>query len=704
MTGVGGFVEAREKRRPVWFTKNLTLRVALRARCRAAVAMRALATGPVGRVAVPDAKPPRVPGRCPRGVPVRPRRNVTVVLSSSGDAPSSGRSRIRAWSSSPFPDPLGLNDPIEARFPKTAPTGLSPDLAPVLPESRTWSSLDFLGLWIGLVVCVPAWRFAASFAALGATAAQAFICVFLANCIVLVPMIASAQIGVKYGAPFPVIARASFGTKGSRVPVFLRALVGCGWFGIQTHVGGSAIKAFLVGVIGVVFGEQSVTAVGCAWDPPWETFGVSSNTTPRLAAYVHGASPLDLVCYVVFLCTQLFVVRKGVESIKTFEKVAAPFLCLLTLAMFAWAWQTGGGTFLGMFSLQKAGASESLAAAASETFANDHFFQTLSAVVGFWATMALNISDFSRFAKTQKDQAFGQTLGLAGFMTLFSVVAVAVTTVASGVPSIVGGAGQIPSVDVGDPTALLASNAFGPLARLLAALGLIAATLSTNVAANVVAPANAFVALGSFGIGNFKTEGSAIGDLKGNGLSKKSTTSFESAAKLVALLGTAVAPWRLLSDARGFVWVWLVGHAALLAPVAGVLLADYYLVRRRRLDLDGLYDETEPETTTEPNETVPSGSKTKTKTKENENENENENAIRGGPYWYGDGTNPIALLAFCFGTSFCLPGFLGACGLELRFLPPTLFRFFAACYEHAWFVGFSVAFAAHAGLSKFFPR
>jgi len=583
--------------------------------------MRALATGPVGRVAVPDAKPPRVPGRCPRGVPVRPRRNVTVVLSSSGDAPNSGRSRVRASSSSPFPDPLGLNDPIEARFPKTAPTGLSPDLAPVLPENRTWSSLDFLGLWIGLVVCVPAWRFAASFAALGATAAQAFICVFLANCIVLVPMIASAQIGVKYGAPFPVIARASFGTKGSRVPVFLRALVGCGWFGIQTHVGGLAIKAFLVGVIGLVFGEQSVTVGPSVWDPPWETFGVSSNTTPRLAAYVHGASPLDLVCYVVFLFAQLFVVRKGVESIKTFEKVAAPFLCFLTLAMFLWAWQTGGGTFAGMFSLQKTGASAA-AAAASEKFANDHFFQTLSAVVGFWATMALNISDFSRFAKTQKDQAFGQTLGLAGFMTLFSVVAVAVTTVASGVPSIVGGGGKIPSVDVGDPTALLASNAFGPLARLLAALGLIAATLSTNVAANVVAPANAFVALRSFGIADFNTEGkgAVIGDKEGND-EKKSTTSFESAAKLVALLGTAVAPWRLLSDARGFVWVWLVGHAALLAPVAGVLLADYYLVRRRRLDLDGLYDETEPEPTTEPNETLPSGSKTKTKTKENENEN-----------------------------------------------------------------------------------
>ena len=140
-------------------------------------------------------------------------------------------------------------------------------------------------------------------------------------------------------------------------------------------------------------------------------------------------------------------------------------------------------------------------------------------------------------------------------------------------------------------------------------------------------------------------------------------------------MGTAVAPWRLLSDARGFVWVWLVGHAALLAPVAGVLLADYYLVRRRRLDLDGLYDETEPEP---------------------------ENA--GGPYWYDGGTNPVALLAFCFGACLCLPGFLGACGLEVRFLTPAASRFFAACYEYAWFVGFSVAFAAHAGLSKVFRK
>lgn len=195
------------------------------------------------------------------------------------------------------------------------------------------------------MVCVPAWRFAASFAALGATAAQAFACVFLANAIVLVPMVASAQIGTKYGAPFPVIARAAFGTKGSRVPVFLRALVGCGWFGIQTHVGGAAAKALVSAAVGS--GASVGSALG-AWDT-WATFGVTSQSTPLLASYVRGATPLDLACYFFFLFVQLAIVRRGVESIKIAERIAAPFLCVLTLAMFGWAWQTGGGTFAGTF-------------------------------------------------------------------------------------------------------------------------------------------------------------------------------------------------------------------------------------------------------------------------------------------------------------------------------------------------------------------
>jgi NCS1 family nucleobase:cation symporter-1 len=154
--------------------------------------------------------------------------------------------------------------------------------------------------------------------------------------------------------------------------------------------------------------------------------------------------------------------------------------------------------------------------------------------------------------------------------------------------------------------------------------------------------------------------------------------SFESAAWLVALVGTSIGPWRLLGDARGFVWVWLVGHAALLAPVAGVLLADYHVVRRRNLDLDGLYDRTEPA--------------------------EDGSSAGGGAYWYGNGTNGVALLAFAFGACFCVPGFLGACGLESHFLPAPAARFFAACYQHAWFVGFASAFVAHAGLSEGLAR
>ena len=645
--------------------------------------MLALATGPVGRVAVSGAKPGLVPGRRTRCVPARPRRKVSVTRPSLLDAPRT-TSRLCASSSSAFPDPLGLNDPIEARVLRNQGRGLSPDLVPVLPEHRTWSSLDFLGLWIGLVVCVPAWRFAASFATLGATAAQAFVCVFLANIIVLVPMVASAQIGTKYGAPFPIIARAAFGVKGSRVPVFLRALVGCGWFGIQTHVGGAAVKALACLALG---SSDSEALVPGALET-WATFGVTSQSTPLLASYVRGATPLDLLCYLFFLFVQLAVVRRGVESIKTAERIAAPFLCILTLAMFGWAWQLGGGTIAGTFGANVAAASgggaaaAAAAAAASEAFASKHFFPALSAVVGFWATMALNISDFSRFSRTQKDQALGQAFGLVGFMTLFSLVAVAVTTVASGAEAVVG-AGAGANIDVGDPAALLGSAAFGGGAKMVAALGLIAATLSTNVAANVVAPANAFVALfgrrsedvepRSDGLGSNSSSRSGKESLNRNA---RGGLSFESAAWLVAAAGTAVGPWRLLRDARGFVWVWLVGHAALLAPVAGVILADYHLVRRRKLDLDGLYADAAP-----------------------------RGAEAGArAYWYGDGTNARALVAFAFGACFCLPGFLRACGSELRFLGPSAARFFASCYEHAWFVGFASAFVAHASLSVFARR
>jgi NCS1 family nucleobase:cation symporter-1 len=218
--------------------------------------------------------------------------------------------------------------------------------------------------------------------------------------------------------------------------------------------------------------------------------------------------------------------------------------------------------------------------------------------------MALNISDFSRFAKTQRAQAAGHAFGLVGFMTIFSVVAIAATSVARGVPAIRG--------DPSDPIALLASTAFSPIARLLAAFGVLAATLSTNIAANVVAPANAFLALGFF-------RETGAGD----------ESRFRSASRLVAALGTVIAPWRLLRDAEGFVWVWLVGHAAVLAPVAGVFLAEYHVVRKRKLDIDGLYDDTDP----------------------------------SGPYWYADGVNVRAMVAFGVGALLCLPGFLDACGV-----------------------------------------
>ena len=564
------------------------------------------------------------------------RRIVTIFVSSSAsDVP-------HPESPTPFrlPDPLGLRDVIETNAPanaKTVPT----DLLPVPRHQRSWTAYDLCGLWIGLVVCIPAWRFAASFATLGATIGQAASCVFLANLLITFPMIASAQMGTKYGAPFPVLIRSAFGVTGAKFPSLLRALVGCGWFGIQTFVGGCAVRSLFGGVLG----SGSIgTAMNITWDS-WSTYGVGANSL--VATYVDGASPIDLLCYLLFLCLQLFVVHKGVESVKTAERFAAPVLVVLTIGMLVWAVQVGGGWGAVLASGGTVTGATSSIASASNSFMSTHFFPTLSAVVGFWATMCLNISDFSRFSRTQQDQVNGQVVGLTVFMTLFSVIAVLVTSVAAGLIT-EGTLSRV--IDVGDPVALLGSSLFNPTTKIVASFGLVVATLSTNIAANIVAPANAFVAI--LGGGDEEEK-------------KSKKNGFKNAAFLVAFLGTLIAPWRLLTDPNSFIWVWLVGHAALLAPVTGVYLFDYHVVKRRKLNVDALYDQSE----------------------------ESEYS----------GVNKSAAYAFLVGVFFCAPGFLDACGVKL-FDAGVVTEFIKSAYQHAWFVGFLTSGVAHVALSRLFEK
>src|SRR3954466_4933071 len=117
----------------------------------------------------------------------------------------------------------------------------SEDLAPVPRAKRNWTTWNYAALWISMSLCIPTYMLASSLIAGGMNWWQAMITIFLGNAIVLIPMVLNGSAGARYGIPFPVFSRASFGLRGANIPALLRAIVACGWFGIQTWIGGSAI-------------------------------------------------------------------------------------------------------------------------------------------------------------------------------------------------------------------------------------------------------------------------------------------------------------------------------------------------------------------------------------------------------------------------------------------------------------------------------
>ncbi len=416
----------------------------------------------------------------------------------------------------------------------------------------------------------------------------------MANLIVLVPMVLNAHAGTKYGVPFPVLARAAFGVRGANVPSLLRALVACGWFGIQTWVGAGAIHTLLNALSG-----GALTAPPIAW---------------------LGISAPEAACFLLFWGAQVAIIVRGIECIKAVERYSAPVLIVLTAALFAWALSAAGGVgpMLAAPSAFAAGGPKAGALWRA-------VLPAITANVGFWATLSLNMPDFSRYATSQAAQLTGQALGLPLTMVAFSFVALVVTSatvVLFGAP-------------IADPVAVLAR--IGGVGVTAAGLvGLIVATLSTNIAANVVAPANAFVNL------------------------MPQRVSFRTGGLITAVLGMLVCPWRLVGSTNGFIFVWLVGYSALLGPVAGVLLADYWLLRARVLDVDGLFS-----------------------------------ASPSGPYYYSRGYNSAALAALALGIAPNVPGFLQVAGLASRVAPAWV-----QLYQYAWFVGFGIAFAAYLALMR----
>jgi nucleobase:cation symporter-1, NCS1 family len=476
------------------------------------------------------------------------------------------------------------------------PSLVNDDIRPVPESERHWNVMSMASLWVGMVVCVPTYMLAAGLIEQGMNWSQAVMTVMLGNVIVLVPMVLNGHPGTKYGIPFPVLARASWGIQGAHVPSILRALVACGWFGIQTWIGGSAIYQLL-----------NVIAGGSLAAEPLPVLGINI---------------AQFLCFLAFWGIQIAIVYKGVESIRVLETLAAPFLILMGLALLGWAYVEAGG-FGDMLSTP----SQFDAGGPKEGQFWSVFFPSLTAMVGFWATLSLNIPDFTRYAKTQRDQILGQAIGLPTTMTLFAFIGVAVT---SATVTIYG-------EPIWDPTVLLGKMG-GGFAVVISLFALSVATLSTNIAANVVSPANVFI----------------------NVAPQKVT--FRMGAMITAGIGVAIFPWKLIESTGGYIFTWLIGYSALLGPIGGILIADYFLLRKTELDLDGLY-----------------------KTQ--------------GPYTYKGGFNPVALVAFIIAVIPNVPGFLKAAG-ALDSVPPI----FESIYTYAWFVGFFLAGALYlAGMKMTAP-
>jgi NCS1 family nucleobase:cation symporter-1 len=462
------------------------------------------------------------------------------------------------------------------------------DLAPVPPERRKWRVGSFAALWISMSACIPTYMLASSLIGGGMNWSQAIITIFLGNTIVVIPMILNAHAGTKYGIPFPVFCRASFGTRGANIPALMRAFVACGWFGIQTWIGGNAIYK-IMSIFVPSLAQTSTSA-----------FGI---TLPQF------------VCFLFFWAINMLVVYKGIDCIRWLLNIKAPLLILLGLLLLWWAYRNAGG--FGPI-LSQPSAFDPGQAKAGHFFA--FFVPALTGMVGFWATLSLNIPDFSRYARSQRDQIIGQALGLPLTMALYSFIGVAVTSATT----------IIYGQTIWDPVDVL-TRFKNPIVLVVALLSLCIATLATNIAANVVSPANDFSHLSPRKI------------------------SFRLGGLITGIIGVVMMPWKLVADPSGYIFTWLVGYSALLGPIGGIMIADYYVLRRKQLHLAELYRS-------------------------------------DGEYRYTSGFSLVAIVSLILAVLPNLPGFL----VTVKVIDPSAVpAFFVRLYDYAWFVGFGIAFVVY---------
>jgi NCS1 family nucleobase:cation symporter-1 len=445
------------------------------------------------------------------------------------------------------------------------------DLSPTRPEQRTWGMYNYMALWFSMSMEITTYQLASSLIAKGMDWKQALATVLLGNLIVLVPMLLNAHAGTKYGIPFPVLIRAPFGVRGANIPAILRAIVACGWFGIQSWIGGTAIHSML----GVIWPATAMMD-GVRW-----------------------------ACFLAFWLLNMVIVWRGVDSIRRLQAFGAPFMFVMAALLMIWM-------------RMKAGSFGSMLSTPSQFHTTGEFlkvfFPSLTAMVGYWATLALNIPDFTRYSKSQNAQIVGQAFGLPVAMTLYTFVGISVTSASA----------VLFGKPIWNPIELI--GAFHqPVVAFLALIAVLIATLNVNIGANVVSPSNDFSNL------------------------YPRLISFRTGGLITGFLGLAMCPWKLLASPDSYIFGWLIGYSALLGPVAGVMVCDYFLIRGTELDVNSLYH-------------------------------------REGIYHYSKGINPRAIAALAAGVGAAL---LGTVVQPLHFL-----------YDYAWFVGAFVAGALYLVLMK----
>ena len=449
------------------------------------------------------------------------------------------------------------------------------DLAPVPVAKRNWTTYNYAALWISMAHCIPTYMLASGLISAGMNWWQALITILLGNTIVLVPILLNSHPGTKYGIPFPVFARAAYGTIGSNLPALMRALVACGWFGIQAWIGGQALHTFFGSFI-----------------PGFhEMFG----------GPIGGHTPTEWASFLLFWGLNIFIIYRGMDLLRHVENWAAPFVLVMTAILLVWIiYEAGGVGFL----LKERGKFRTF----GEFF--PIFIPSLTAMIGFWATLSLNMPDFTRFGKSQREQVVGQTVALPTTMVVFAAMGILITSAAVVVFP------NMNPADAWDPVKLVGQFS-QPLVVAISMFTIVVATLSVNIAANVVSPANDFA----------------------NAFPR--WISFRTGGLITGIVGILMQPWKLLADPSGYIFSWLLGYSGGLGSIAGVLIADYWIVRKKELNLGDLY------------------------------------RMRGT---YG-GWNWSAVIAT----------FLGCFFAWIGLIIPTL----RVLYDYAWFVGFGVAFIVH---------